>query len=203
LAPRVQVFFRLCVAFGLTLLALTAQAQVVDPPPTLNIISPLNDTVARPIVHVVAQCEDNDPRGCVEITARAVTLGCSFTPLTVPGSSIDDYLGTCGDIEISGKDHAGQVTTVRRPIVIESTPTLQEFESVAGRIIDVAADRILFLQETSTGAGVLKVHDRVLASTQLCRSPAARQLCRRYRLDSCRLTASSTSSSIPRFSLTR
>ena len=151
---------------ALAVLAIASSSSATDRSPILNIRSPLDDTVARPFVHVVAQCEDDDPRGCLQINATAVSSFCGQTPLsaTVQGSSIDVYLGTCGDIDIIGTDRAGQVTTVRRRIVIESTPTLREVESVAGRILDVAADRILYLQETATEAGVLRVHDRATSA---------------------------------------
>src|SRR5258705_13165441 len=94
---------------ALAVLAITSSASAADRPPILNIQSPLNDTVARPFVHVVAQCEDDDPRGCQQIKATAVSPACGQTPLnsTVQGSSIDVYLGVCGDIDIIGTDRAG------------------------------------------------------------------------------------------------
>ena len=57
-------------------MAIASLASAADRPPILNIRSPLNDTVARPFVHVVAQCEDDDPRGCQEIKATAVSSFC-------------------------------------------------------------------------------------------------------------------------------
>ena len=158
----------------LAVVTIPTSASAADRPPILNIRSPLNDTVARPFVHVVAQCEDDDPHGCQQIKATAVSSACGQTPLsaTVNGSSIDVYLGVCGDIDIVGTDRAGQVTTARRRIVIESTPTLREVESVAGRILDVAADRILYLEETATDAGVLRVHDRATARAKRGRHAA-------------------------------
>src|SRR4051812_38314824 len=163
----------------LALLIVTAIAvpstSAADSPPVLIVSSPLQDTVARPYLHVVARCEDDDAKGCQQIAARSVSTACgvSQASLIVPGSTLDAYLGTCGDVEITATDRSGQVVTVRRRIVVESTPTIVEVESVGGAILDVSSDRILFLEETAADAGVLKVHDRTSGVDTTVTLPAA------------------------------
>ena len=42
-------------------------SYVYDKKPILTIQAPLNNTVARPEIHIIASCTDDDPAGCVSI----------------------------------------------------------------------------------------------------------------------------------------
>ena len=77
----------------------TGQAQgtfVYDQPPQ-QVIGPLEETVARPDLHVTLACTEDDPAGCVSVTVSIVNgpilaTGVSSLCVTVSLSPYDGYV---------------------------------------------------------------------------------------------------------------
>ena len=122
----------------------------IDRPPVVTVTSPLTDSVARPSIRFTATCEDDDPAGC---TSLQVQLPQFFEPPIVFASgtsSIDQtislaaYDGSTLGLQVIGRDSAQQPGHQTRTIHVESSVKLQEVGSVAGRIIDVNLERILY-----------------------------------------------------------
>lgn len=69
-----------------------SETFVLDNPPVVTVVEPLNDSVATPTIRVVASCTDDDPAGCTGMRIRyggaceAVNLPTIFT---TPAAAID------------------------------------------------------------------------------------------------------------------
>jgi len=148
---------------------------VYDRPPSLDVVEPLDFSVARPQIWVEASCSDDDPAGCAAVKVEVVGR---YDPCvdggdllrTTDGSpvassvSLADYDGYQMRLNLVAFDSAGQETCVQREVYVESSTRLLPVESVPGRIFDFDAQRILFLEGST-----LKIRDRatVLDTTVL------------------------------------
>lgn len=151
----------------------TGEAQrsfTYDRKPNLSLTDPLDQTVARPQLHITAICTDDDPAGCTSVTAAV--RGTDYTVVATGQSGIDETVfleawdGQAVTLEIKATDSAGQWSLESRTIYVESSKRLGEVESVSGKIWDVQPDRILFL-EKSGDVNALKVRDRASGTDAL------------------------------------
>jgi hypothetical protein len=156
--------------------AIAVRTFVHDNPPHLNVTSPLQYAVARPSLHVVADCTDDDPAGCSSI---AVYVGGTASPLASQNGthfdgtvSLAAYEGTRVRFEVRARDSAGNTTSVFDSVAVESSANLAPVDSVSGRILDATADRILFVNRTNR-FGTLKVRDRGTGAEQTVYSGTA------------------------------
>jgi len=131
---------------------------VHDEPPVINVISPIEGSVARPWIRMAATCSDDDPAGCSSLEVGLFAIGAPtiYGPIFATGTPGFDTQILLAKYDFSGRllrftatDSVGQAAFVFRNIIIESSPSLYEIVSVGGPILDVQPDRILFQQ----GAG--------------------------------------------------
>jgi hypothetical protein len=149
------------VVTAVDVLANSGQAQlgfVYDELPAINVISPIEGSVARPWIRMAATCTDDDPAGCssVEVGLIAIGVPTVYGPVFASGTSSFDsqvllaaYDFSSRVLRFTATDSAGQTVFVYRNVFIESSPSLYEVASLGGPILDVQPDRILFRQ----GAG--------------------------------------------------
>jgi hypothetical protein len=142
---------------------------VYNTSPVLTVLAPINYEVARPSVHVTASCAD-DTNGCAAIvidwvdetlrpvqrlfegSGAALDFDLSLASLGVGGEPLLRFLAT---------DASGQADTVFRLVSTEAPDaSLQVAGTVPGRVLDVDADRILFVDSTLADAQVVKLRDR-------------------------------------------
>ena len=125
-----------------------------DNPPVLEIAAPRNYELARPNMHVEATCIDDG--GCVSLTIDLVDFtlvpfhrvfaGTSAT-LNIDLPLFDDPTRFGGArVRFIATDNVGQADTVYRLVAGDSpTAALEVVATVPGRVLDVDADRILYL----------------------------------------------------------
>jgi hypothetical protein len=136
-----------------------------DQPPRLVVTAPDDFSVARPDIRVTATCTDDDPKGCTSITIEPCNGFDCMPPVATGQGGIDQTvsLGACDgcslELVYAATDSAGQRTVARRRVFVESSAQLTEVTTVKGRILDVRADRILYLDQSS-GQHILAIHDR-------------------------------------------
>jgi hypothetical protein len=140
-----------------------AQAQFLhDDRPVLTVEAPLPWTVARPEIYVKASCSDDSPGGC------SVSVSGPYGPVLASGPSIDQNVSltytdssqtATSTLTFSVTDSVGNSTTQQIVVCVLLGNQVSEVDTVGGRILDVQADRILFLDE-SGASPVLAVHDR-------------------------------------------
>jgi hypothetical protein len=135
--------------------------------PTLTVSSPLQWAVARPFVHVVASCVDDDPAGCASIAVFDCPSPGNYTVHTFDGSLADVFVRPCGfydlSVSILGTDTAGLVTAVSvTSISVETSGTLRSIATVDGLIVDARDTRVLYKHFLVPGANdrsELWIHD--------------------------------------------
>ncbi len=145
-----------------------ASAQFVyDQRPVLTVSSPLKFSVARPDIHVVASCTDDDPVGCTIKVSIQSQGGDQLQLLGTGTNSFDQTLSLAAlegrpmDLLIEARDSAGQrssnVVTLR--IFVESSPRLVEVETLPGAIWQATTNRILYAEDLGDRR-TLKIRDR-------------------------------------------
>ncbi len=119
--------------------------------PSLDVSSPLDDTVARPVVHLEATCDAGGGAPCATITLVEQVNDCEVhTPLmrwslashVVFDVAIDD--GAFADLELHATDANGDATVVTRRVYGDTSPALHELASVDGPIYDADETRVLY-----------------------------------------------------------
>jgi type IV secretory pathway VirB2 component (pilin) len=120
-----------------------------DDVPAITITTPLHDEVARPDLHVVATCHDDDAAGCLNFKATVGTRSVSGTASidTVFPLGAEDGQQTA--LEVTATDSAGQTVFERRDIYVDSSASLLPAVSVDGHLFDVDAARAIYLRQGS------------------------------------------------------
>lgn len=130
-----------------------------DHKPTLEVSAPLAESVATPLIHLTASCEDDLPPCSIDIDVK--TNVSQFELLDANGSidqtvSLDAYEGQAITLVFTAVDSGGQMTdSVERRVYVDSSCGLASVDDVPGKIVDVDADRILYLDPV-TGAPVIR-----------------------------------------------
>jgi hypothetical protein len=140
-----------------------------DNPPALEIAAPRNYELARPNMHLQATCIDDG--GCVSLAIdlvdatlmpfHRVFAGTSAT-LNADLPLFDDpaRFGTAR-VRFIATDNVGQADTVYRLVAGDSpTAALEVVATVPGRVLDVDADRILYLDSTAADTQAVRIRDR-------------------------------------------
>ncbi|HUR94499.1 MAG TPA: hypothetical protein VMY76_07935 [Gemmatimonadales bacterium] len=134
-----------------------------DTPPVLTVQAPLNFDVARPDLHVTASCTDDDATGCAGISIDAVdATGRQVAQLfSTDASSLDVDVPLTGPrsglIRITAFDRGGQADSVFREILEEPVAAaVQPILHVPGKILDVSADFVLFVDSTAEGSALVR-----------------------------------------------
>jgi hypothetical protein len=142
-----------------------ARPALADDPPVITIVSPLNAAVARPDLHVVATCRDDDAAvGCrdFKVTVRTRSgdrsaMGTSSIDTTFAlGSEEGQSLG----IEWTAADSNDQTTFQFGTFYVDSSRALVPVATIDGDLHDVDGARLLYRQRT----GKLVLRDSVDAS---------------------------------------
>lgn len=144
-------------------LGATATASVTflhDEPPVITVQSPVANTVARPSIHVVATCTDDNPGGiCVNFGASIPggnALGGGGTNMidgTIDLTAVD---GAATELRVRANGPFGTIPGVRLPVFVENSPDLVEVASLGTRMLDVDGTRLLYVD----GAGMVRVRRR-------------------------------------------
>ena len=135
--------------------------------PVLTVSSPLQYSVARPLVHVVANCLDDDPSGCATILVSDCPTPTTYSSQTFAGSFVDTFVRPCEsaglEVSLLATDYAGQQTFVQIfGMYTETSRTLRSLTTVDGRIIDARDTRLLykhFFNPSNIDQSELWVHD--------------------------------------------
>lgn len=145
---------------------------MLDQYPKVTVASPLDGSVARPKVDLVAFWSDDDPAVPVSLTVsingKVIASGKNSISQQVDLSA---YEGQSVSIDFIGVDSIGQRTTVTRNIYVESSARLSVMAEVNGQVWDVSGNRILFL-DTSGTIPALKILDTDSGVTQTIETSA-------------------------------
>jgi hypothetical protein len=142
--------------------ALVSVSFIFNEKPMVVITEPIEHTVARPHLRIIASCTDDGATGCRSIR---VVEGMSYTVLATGEKTIDavvsleGFEGQAIDLRIIGIDSANQQTFQTRRVYVESSKNMTEIAVVDGPILDVQPGRILF-RDTSMGKNILKIRER-------------------------------------------
>lgn len=123
-----------------------SRAVFIDPRPTIDVALPLDRSVARPTIEIVATCTDDHEDGCTiralvedEVVATS-TKGAGRLSATADLSS---YEGAVIDLSLEATDRFGQVVRETRRIYVESSPLLSRHAVADDPICDVTPTRLL------------------------------------------------------------
>jgi hypothetical protein len=115
-----------------------------DRPPTVIVQEPVDDTVARPAVHLRAECSDDDPAGCssfrVTVSGTTLASGAGFIDETISLAAAD----ATPVLRFEATDSAGQRTVIQRTVLVELSSRLREVAVGHGPLWDFDADRLLY-----------------------------------------------------------
>jgi hypothetical protein len=130
---------------------------VHDAPPTLAVARPTANQVARPSLRIDADCTDDDPGGCVSVTA---SIGGDVLASGTTGIHADVSLGAYDEqqptVRIDARDSRGHTRTVSVKVYVEASPALTFVDSAGFVAMDADSSRLLF----ADAANGVWLHDR-------------------------------------------
>jgi hypothetical protein len=135
--------------------AAASKVTAVDAPPTLTITSPAADDLVRPVVHLAATCQDDDPAGCTSliVTLKRNPFDANIQTIASGTSSINTDVsllavdGLRVILTFIGRDSLNQVTSTTRLVYVESNLRLTETIRPPGLALADSATRTLFSDE--------------------------------------------------------
>lgn len=158
-----------------------------DLPPTVNVVEPLNHSVAQPDLHFTVECSDDDPAGCSAIRIR--TGPCDdgigtqelYFGSGATASVTISFAGLGGSplVCIFGIDSQNQSTGVDRQVYVEVSRLVLEVEALPGLVLDFDPDRALWVDESS-GHQVAKVRQRATGVDELAMDEPGRLMAYGY-----------------------
>jgi hypothetical protein len=114
--------------------------------PVVTITSPEPGTVAQPTLHVRAQCTDDDPVGCTQLSVLAAGTVVATGVNTIDADvDLSAYDGTERALTVEGVDSLMQVGSFSVEIAVEASPGLVELETIHGRVLDIDETRIVVM----------------------------------------------------------
>ena len=139
--------------------AVTTSSVTFDPPPTISVRKPVLYSVATPSVDLDLSCVD-DVAGCTVSVKNAAGVEV-LTGIGSAAGTVDltQYIGQTTTLTVTVTDSATQTATKTLSIPVVDTARLVLQANVSGRIFDVAADRILYLDDT-VEPQLLKIRNR-------------------------------------------
>jgi len=158
----------------------TGRAQrdfIYDELPKIIVQEPRADSVARPVVHVSAQCTDDNPSGCTSLTVATADQRLFIAGGTTSVDklmSLEGYDGQSVVLKFEAKDSTGRTFSVQRRIFVEKSPNLTEVDHTEGVILDADSTRFLSLDcgNRDLAEAVMKIHDRVTKANVSITLPA-------------------------------
>lgn len=134
----------------------TPAPQPAPPPPstagpTLTVIAPLDESVARPGLAIRATCADPDGTPCASLSAALLH---EAAPLAKGTGSLDVVVdlsaheGSIVELVVVGTDAAGRVETASRFVLVESSGRLRVRAELPGTVWDAAGGRFLYVDST-------------------------------------------------------
>src|SRR5689334_25035744 len=126
-----------------------APPALADDPPVITIVSPLNAAVARPDLHVIATCSDDDAVvGCRDFTVTVTTY---TGEKSVTGTSSIDTTFALGveeghrlEVHWTAKDSKDQTAYEYRTFYVDSSRALVPVATVDGDLHDFDGARALY-----------------------------------------------------------
>ena len=121
----------------------------IDPTPGITVTQPLPYAIATPALKVEVECKDDAPNCTLTVRDMAGKELLSGTGAISASVNLQQYLGQTTALTITATDSGGQkaIRTLSIPVVDTTRLTLQA--SVPGKIVDVSADKILYLDDAA------------------------------------------------------
>lgn len=145
---------------------------VHDRHPTINVIAPLNETVARPNLHVHVTCTDAEGP-CARVLVRENSTGRILAEGTTELNteiSLADWSGRV-TLKFEVHDALGQKIDATRYVHVETSTYLREVAAMPGLVYDSDGARTLYGLQDESGLHQLWIHDRSTgASTHVSRN---------------------------------
>jgi hypothetical protein len=139
---------------------------VHDYPPVLNVMAPIDTSVAiAGVVPINASASSSNPGGTIiSVTFNGIVLASGtnilITSVTIPSEGPQS-------VTFTATNAAGQITTVDRTLLVYNVTNLTRVDQVTGTILDVSTNKILFRDGT-----VFKAKDRSAGTeTELFNDP--------------------------------
>ncbi len=144
-------------AFGNS--AQTQTTVLKDLPPVLTVLEPLVGTVARPSFKISASATDDDPVGTVINVYAGASLLVTGTNNINTQASLPGSDGQAVDLRFDAVDSVGHTNSTTRTVYVLSNTNWLELAQVAGPILDVSTNTILFVD-----GNILKTRSRLSGS---------------------------------------
>lgn len=126
-----------------------------DDLPVITLVTPIDNEVARPTLHVVATCTDDDVAvGCVTMGVTDSTATGTTSLDTVVDLSARD--GWRHGVTVFATDSTGRTGTAGGMVYVDGSPGLVDVAILGAAILDVDETRILYRDQD----GVVKVYSR-------------------------------------------
>jgi hypothetical protein len=127
--------------------ATVSQPFIYDRAPVLVVDSPLNWSVASPLLHIKARCFDS--AGCkLSVSGGDAGGGINYSSVYA-GDSIDSVIdlsgneGVVGHVTINAYDRHGQYTFVSKQIFVENSSHLRQIFAAGDQILDFNYNKVL------------------------------------------------------------
>jgi hypothetical protein len=139
---------------------------VSNSPPSITLKDFIAPQIAWPSVRLIANCTDDDVRGCASITAsingKKVAQGTTGIDTVI---DLKEYDRSSVSVQIAAEDTTGMVTYAYTPgMMVEGSLPLDKVAEVPGAIWDIDATRILHYDEATN---TLYLRDRSSATDQI------------------------------------
>lgn len=142
------------------------RAIVIDTPPKINVIQPIDHSVARPTIPLNITCVDKES-DC-EITVKFNSSGNVITSgIDTLNETLDltSHEGQIVIFHIQGKDSTGKRTSLSKTIYVDSSANLTKVKDFPGPIIDFDGQRALIKEKKKDGDS-LTISDIALNTTK-------------------------------------
>lgn len=117
-----------------------------DTPPAVSLSLPEDQAVSSGSITLKAECTDLMNGGCTGLVATVGNTVIAEGKAAIEGVfSLLPWNGQSLNLAVTGKDSAGQTSSLSRTVYVETSPMLKRVQSVSGKIWDADATRILFL----------------------------------------------------------
>lgn len=123
---------------------------IYDEAPSIGVASPANLALASPQIPLQASCSDDEP-GCRLDVTLGTTLLASGVGAVSQLVNLAAYDGQQLALKFTATDSRQQQTTVTRSLFVETSSLLTPMLTLPGPIVDVDANRVLYVTPEDTG----------------------------------------------------
>jgi PKD domain len=151
--------------------------------PALTVSSPINDSVATPLLLIDAACTDDGDQGCaIKVMNDSAPLGSGDSTLlsSVSGRisqtvDLSAYVGKKVNLTFVATDSLNQITQTTRSVYVENSSNLSAVTTVDGIILDAKDSRLLY-KISGTQGDTLYIHERALNVTTNVPMPSGKRI---------------------------